>query len=119
MTAAKTEKPPAGLELQYRIDAPAEKVWRAISIPEFRDIWLPREALATGDAISVTPGEEVSYRMRDQAPPFLESMVTFRILPHAAGGTILWIIHEPTDVRFSAVSRAAANDNGLIVTLAA
>jgi uncharacterized protein YndB with AHSA1/START domain len=119
MTDGKTEERKRGFELEYQIDEPAEKVWRAISIPAFRENWLPREALAAPDATSVTPGEEVVYRMRDSAPPFLESTVTFRIAPNAAGGTSLRIIHEPTDVRFDRATRAAANNNDPIVMLAA
>ncbi len=67
----------------------------------------------------MTPGEEVIYRMRDDVPPFLESTVTFRISPNSAGGTSLRIIHEPTDVRFDRMTRAAANNNNPIVMLAA
>jgi len=118
MNDRKTEGQKRGFELEYQIDEPTEKVWRAISIPEFRENWLPREALAAPDAASVTPGEEVSYRMRDSVPPFLESTVTFRIAPNPAGGTSLRIIHEPTDVRLDRMTRAA-NNNNLIVMLAA
>jgi len=119
MSDGKTHERKRGFELEYEIDEPTEKVWRAISIPEFRDSWLPREALAAPDATSVTPGEEVSYRMRDSAPPFIESTVTFRILPNATGRTRLRIIHEPTDVRFDRVTKAAANTNCPILMLAA
>lgn len=108
-----------GFELEYELDAPTDKVWRAISIPAFRDNWLPPEALATPDATSVTPGEEVSYRMRDSAPPFLESTVTFRLAPNPTGGTRLRIIHAPTDARFDRVTKAAANNNCPVVMLAA
>ena len=119
MNDRKTEELTRGFELEYEIDEPTEKVWRAISLPEFRNNWLPREALTVPDATSVTPGEEVSYRMRDSAPPFLESTVTFRIVPNATGGTNLRIIHELTDVRFERMTKAAANNNCRIVMLAA
>ena len=106
-----TGKRKVGFELEYQLDEPTEKVWRAISIAEFRDSWLPQEALADPDATSVTPGKEVSYRMRDNEPPFLESVVTFRVAPNATGGTSLRIIHEATDTRIARMTRAAANNN--------
>jgi uncharacterized protein YndB with AHSA1/START domain len=120
MNDRKSEDRMRGFELEYQIEEPTEKVWRAISIPEFRESWLPQEDLAAPDAASFTPGEEVVYRMRDSEPPFLESTVTFRIAPNPAGGTSLRIIHEPTDIRFDRMTRAAANNNnGPIVMLAA
>ena len=119
MNDEKTEKRKDGIELEYELNEPPQKVWRAISIPEFRDSWLPKEALADPDAISVTPGQEVRYKLRDDTPPFLESTVTFRIAPNPTGGTSLRIIHELTDVRFVRMTRAAANNNSPILMLAA
>jgi len=119
MNRGKTEEQKNGIELEYELDEPPQKVWRAISIPEFREHWLPKEALADPEADSVTPGEEIRYRMRDSAPPFLESTVTFRIAPNAAGGTSLRIIHELTGVRFDRMATTAANNNSLPFMLAA
>jgi uncharacterized protein YndB with AHSA1/START domain len=112
MSDGKTDEQNSGIELEYQLDAPPHQVWRAISLPEFREKWLPRDALADPDAASVTPGREVRYRMRDDAPPFLESTVTFRIAPSRNGGTSLRIIHELTDARLTRMTRAAANSNG-------
>jgi uncharacterized protein YndB with AHSA1/START domain len=119
MNDGKTEECKDGIELEYNLDEPPQKVWRAISIPEFRENWLPKEALADPEATSITPGQEVRYRMRDNTPPFLESTVTFRIAPNATGGTCLRIIHELTDVRFDRMTRAAANRNRPPLMLAA
>ena len=55
---------------EYKLDAPPEKVWRAISIPAFREKWLPDAALVDAEPLSSAPGEEVRYRMRDDEPPF-------------------------------------------------
>ena len=107
------------IELEYDIDEPPQKVWRAITIPEFRDVWLPKDALADPEANSLTPGEEVSYRMRENAPPFLESVVTFQISPNTTGGTRLRIIHELADMNFRPETMAAANDDETPVRLAA
>jgi uncharacterized protein YndB with AHSA1/START domain len=119
MSDEKTSEQNSAIELTYEFDAPPHKVWRAISMPEFRASWLPRDALADGEPTSVTPGEEVRYRMRDDAPPFLESTVTFRIAPNQNGGTSLRIIHELTDARFAHVTKAAANSNSPALMLAA
>ena len=54
------------LVFEFELDAPPEKVWRAISLPEFREKWLPQEDLVDAEPISSAPGEEVSYRMKDR-----------------------------------------------------
>ncbi|MES2057997.1 MAG: SRPBCC domain-containing protein [Pseudomonadota bacterium] len=119
MNDGKTDDQGKSIELEYDIDAPPHKVWRAISIPAFRENWLPKEALVDSEAASLTPGQEVCYRMRESDPPFLESAVTFRIVPNAAGGTSLRIIHELTDMRFDRMSNAAANNDNVPLMLAA
>ena len=108
-----------GIALVFDLDDPPQKVWRAISIAEFRERWLPKEVLADPDAVTVTPGQEVRYRLRDEGPPFLESTVTFTIAPNATGGTCLRIVHELTDARFDRLVRAAANTNSPPLMLAA
>jgi len=105
--------------LEYNLDAAPAKVWRAISIPAFREKWLPKGDLVDAEPVSSTPGEEVRYRMRDDEPPFLESIVTFQLGPNAAGGTRLKIIHELADVRLERRPPRAANSNRLCVMHAA
>ena len=109
------------LELAFDLDDPPHKVWRAICIPEMRERWLPGEVLSEPDTITVTPGKEISYRLRDESPPFLESTVTFTITPNATGGTCIRIAHELTDAGSERASRTAANINnpGAILMLAA
>ena len=119
MNERQTEDQGKGIELEYQIDEPPHKVWRAISIPELRENWLPKGALADPEATFLTPGQEVRYRMRESDPPFLESEVTFRIAPNATGGTRLRIIHELKTAKLDRVTRAAANRNNLSFMLAA
>ncbi|CAH1660703.1 conserved hypothetical protein [Hyphomicrobiales bacterium] len=119
MSGIKTEEQDKSIELEYDIDEPPHKVWRAITVPDLRDVWLPKDALADPEATALTPGEEVSYRMRESVPPFLESMVTFRISPNAAGGTSLRIVHELTDVRLRPAKAVAANDDVALILRAA
>jgi uncharacterized protein YndB with AHSA1/START domain len=95
------------LVLEYELDAPPEKVWRAICIPAFRDKWLPQEALVSPEPVSSAPGEEIRYGMREDEPPFLESVVTFQVRPNADGGTRLRIIHGLVRARLP----QAANSN--------
>ncbi|BEM32629.1 hypothetical protein SME06J_13210 [Serratia marcescens] len=97
------------LVLEYSLDAPPEKVWRALSIPELREQWLPTGDLAQAEPLATTPGEAVSYRLRDDQPPFLESVVTLQIVPGVGGGSLLRIIHQLD----------AANDGPTMVMCAA
>ncbi|MDW5499582.1 SRPBCC domain-containing protein [Pseudomonas lundensis] len=102
-----TDANPPPLVLEYLLDAPPEKVWRAMGIPELREQWLPNAVLADAEPVAFTPGKEISYRMRDDQPPFLESSVTLQILPAATGGSLLRVIHRLDDARLT-----AANDSG-------
>ena len=102
------------IEVEYVIDAPPEKVWRAISIPQFREIWWPSDVQAEAEPVAGAQGDTISYRMRDRDPPFLDSVVTFAVRPGPPGQTILQILH-----RLEALPKAAANNNDLIVMLAA
>lgn len=119
MNEEQTKEQDSGIKLELDLDDAPQKVWRAISIPEFLESWLPNDALAEPDAIIVTPGQEVRYRLRDDDPPFLESTVTFTIVPNAIGGTHLRIVHELKDMRFDQMAGAAANNNSPPLMLAA
>lgn len=99
------------LVLEFELDAPPEKVWRAISIPAFRDKWLPKEALVSAEPVSLARGEEIRYSMREDEPPFLESVVTFQVRPNADGGTRLRIIHGLVSARLAPQTPQAANSN--------
>jgi uncharacterized protein YndB with AHSA1/START domain len=111
MSEIESETQADDLVLEYELDAPVEKVWRAISVPAFRERWLPKEDLIGAEPVSSVPSEEVRYRMRDHEPPFLESTVTFQILPNAVGGTRLRIIHGLLDPRAQGQLPKAANNN--------
>ncbi len=111
MNDIKTDDAPKDLTLEYDLDAPPAKVWRAISIPAFRDKWLPHEALADAEPVSSTPGEEIRYKLRDDEPPFLESMVTFQVRPGGNGGTRLTIVQGLVDKRLKRFAAKAANSN--------
>ena len=65
------------------------------------------------------PGEEIGYRMRDDAPPHLHSTVTFQLSPNADGGTHLRIIHRLTDARARQAPPTPANSNARCLMRAA
>lgn len=113
MSESDTQDRTEQLVFEYQLDAPPEKVWRALSIPAFRERWLPAEV----EALSSVPGEEVRYRLREEDPPFLESVVTFQLAPNE-GGTELRIIHSLTDARLSQPP-APANSNQPLMLRAA
>jgi len=119
MNETAPENQPQDIVFEYELDAPPEKVWRAISIPEFREQWLPGRALASPEPVDATPAEEVRYRLRDDEPPFLESLVTFQLRPADDGRTVLRIIHALDDLRLERRARAAANDAGPFLMRAA
>jgi uncharacterized protein YndB with AHSA1/START domain len=106
------------LVFEVDLDAPPDKVWRALSIPELRERWLPG-ALADAEPESSSPGADICYRLRDKEPPFLESVVTFEVAPNEAGGATLRITQRLTDARLTKRPPAAVNDNGGALTLAA
>lgn len=115
--AAKTDDGEAALVFEYDLDAPPEKVWRAVTIPALRQRWLPDLDLARAEPESSVAGEEVRYRLRECEPPFRESRVTFRIEPNEVGGTRFRIIHQACDDRRSRPQ--AANGNGRTLMRAA
>jgi len=113
MSESDTQDRTKQLVFAYQLDAPPEKVWRALSIPAFRERWLPAEV----ETLSSVPGEEVRYRLREEEQPFLESVVTFQLAPND-GGTELRIIHSLTDARLIETP-AAANSNQPLMLRAA
>lgn len=118
MKEPETEGPAADLVFEVELDAPPEKVWRAISMPEFRDRWLPVGDLADAEPIFSEDGKEVRYGIKDDTPPFLESVVTFQVRPSGEGSTILRIVHELADDRF-VQQPSAANTNRPVLMHAA
>ncbi len=119
MSGTKAKDQTEQLVFEFEFEAPPEKVWRAVREAEFRQRWLPDGALADPEPVSSVPGREISYRMRDEEPPFLESVVTFRIEPGTQGGTHFVIIHQLTDVGLTRDLGPAANSNGPILMRAA
>jgi uncharacterized protein YndB with AHSA1/START domain len=123
---------PAGQQLVYdfELDAPPEKVWRALSIPALLEHWLLPVANGNGLAFSggaAGLGERIEAEVLEAEPPrylrwrWQESgaetgSVSFTLAPGAAGGTILHVVHER---RVRVPMQPAANSNPVTMLLAA
>ncbi|GAB2941059.1 SRPBCC family protein [Hafnia psychrotolerans] len=101
-----TERKNKDVVLKYDLEAPPEKVWRAISLSSLRQQWLPSQVLAESAPMCSIPGKEIRYKMQDDEPPYLASIVTFQLMPNAQGGTTLTIIHRLEDDRLTPANDA-------------
>ena len=95
------------VRFETELDAPPEKVWRALTVPEFVSRWLapndinPEEGHAfrlkgeAGDVeceiVEASPPDVLSYSWREEGGP--DSLVSFRLTGTEAGGTRLTIVH--------------------------
>ena len=91
-----------GLVFEYDVDAPPERVRRALTIAEFRERWLPGAKLAPAPP---SDGDAIHCTLRETEPPYLESVASFEILPREGGGARIRIVHR------LAGAPAAANRN--------
>lgn len=108
-----------GMVLEYELEAPPEKIWRALTIQEYRDRWLPGSDLAAAEPMAEVTGEQICFRMRDSDPPHLESVVTFQLTPQGNGGTVLRVTHRLIDNRLVSPMPGAANSNEPVLMQAA
>ena len=111
------------LRFEFELEAPLAKVWRALTVPELVERWLPArpgadmpEGAFRLDVIDSEPDRWIRYRLSEGTGSLAESVVTFRIAPGEAGGTRLAIVHAPASaVRLP----SAANGNARTVMRAA
>ena len=99
------------LVFETTLDAPPEKVWRALSIPEYLDRWVRPPS---GAEISVVASEEnrcLTYRWREAGQGAVvgmeDSLVTFELTPTNDGGTWFRLTHAPMAVPVAANSNLA------------
>ena len=82
---------PDALVFEAELDAPPEKVWRALATPELREAWLGEPEAGPAEIVRADPGSRL-----DLAWPTREgdSLVRFEIEDGEGGGTRLTIIHR-------------------------
>jgi uncharacterized protein YndB with AHSA1/START domain len=76
------------LVFDAELDAPPEKVWRALADPDLREAWLGE----SGEVIESRPPERLVLRWTRDEPA---SLVTFDLRPAEGGGAHLTIVHRP------------------------
>jgi uncharacterized protein YndB with AHSA1/START domain len=111
------------LVFECALDAPPEKVWRAVTVPEYLKRWLGEsgrtDAAESVDCtlIEAEPERSVRYRWREGGEGAIsgaeDSVVTFELTPMPNGGTWFRLTHTPMAMP------AAANANGALVMLRA
>lgn len=82
----------ASLKLSFEFDEQPEKVWRAISIDDYRKQWLPDQQVL--EVLHEAPVEELELLVEETASPHERSIVTFSIRDNGNGGTVFGIVHR-------------------------
>jgi uncharacterized protein YndB with AHSA1/START domain len=91
------------------LDAPPEKVWRALTIPEYLERWLKPAQDIDLAVVTAEENKSLTYRWRESGQGAIvgmgDSLVTFELTPTTNGGTWFKLTHAPMTVP------AAANSN--------
>lgn len=98
------------LVFECALDAPPEKVWRALTIPEYLERWLkPAKDLELA-VVAAQENKSLTYHWREAGQGAIvgmeDSLVTFELTPTNDGGTWFKLTHAPLAVP------VAANSNG-------
>lgn len=101
------------LVFETTLDAPPEKVWRALSIPEYLERWLQPPVDAEISVVAADENRSLTYHWREPGEPPEDSLVTFEIAPREDGGTWFRLTHAPVSMP------VAANNNETVMMLAA
>jgi len=109
------------LTYEYELDAPPEKVWRALTVPEFLQRWLvPPSPACDGEQTAALilleseTGRYVRYAMGERRDEPAGDIVTFLIDPNDAGGTTFRIVHEARPAAKLLVTAANGNRPALL-----
>ena len=92
------------------LDAPPEKVWRALTIPEYLARWLRPAEDVDLSVVTAEENKSLTYRWREAgqgvAADTTDSLVTFELAPTGDGGTWFRLTHAPLAVPVAANSNA-------------
>ena len=105
------------LVFETELDAPPEKVWRALSIPAYLERWLQKPADAEISVVASDENRSLTYLWREPGEGVAalpeDSLLTFELSPGENGGTWFRLTHAPVAVP------VAANSNETVMMLAA
>jgi len=104
------------LTFECALDAPPEKVWRALTVPEYLERWLKPGQKIELAVVTAEENRSLTYRWREAGQGALvgmeDSLVTFELTPTNDGGTWFRLTHAPMAVP------VAANSNGPLMMAA-
>ncbi len=101
MSEAETE-----IVFETVLDAPPEKIWRALTIPEYRDRWLAKPDSVEIEQIGPDADNLLTYRWTEGGSE--ESLVTIELTPNSDGTTGFRLTHAPVQIPVAANSNEAA-----------
>ena len=108
-----TDSNDVALVFECTLDAPPEKVWRALTIPEYLERWLQPPPDLDLSVIAAEENRSLSYRWREAGLDDTQedSIVTFELEPDGEGRTAFRLTHTPPRMP------VAANNNEPAPTL--
>ncbi|MBE0581341.1 SRPBCC domain-containing protein [Devosia sp.] len=87
------------LVFECALDAPPEKVWRALTIPEYLERWLKPDRDLDLAVVTAEENKSLTYRWREAGQGAItgieDSLVTFELTPTTDGGTWFKLTHAP------------------------
>jgi uncharacterized protein YndB with AHSA1/START domain len=100
------------LVFECALDAPPEKVWRALTIPEYLERWLKPAQQLDLAVVTAEENKSLTYRWREAGQGAVagmeDSLVTFELTPTDDGGTWFQLTHAPMAVPVAANSNIRA-----------
>jgi uncharacterized protein YndB with AHSA1/START domain len=98
------------LVFECALDAPPEKVWRALTIPEYLERWLKPADDIDLAVVKAEENKSLTYRWREAGQGAIlgmeDSLVTFELTPTTDGGTWFKLTHAPMAVPVAANSNS-------------
>jgi uncharacterized protein YndB with AHSA1/START domain len=99
------------LVFECALDAPPEKVWRALTVPEYLERWLKPEQDIDLAVVTAEENRSLTYRWREAGQGAVigmeDSLVIFELTPTNDGGTWFRLTHAPMALPVAANSNLA------------